>query len=158
MKINKSILKSNYYWEFTDLYDSLPDELEVPTYAEHVFTETISHTDILKTYVKKMFTIEQAFAVAADYAQSGKKDYRIVYFEHKGVPCRLNVWRSGDGELRLSVRRVNLGVEWDAGDGVLCSTETSEPSGPVDPLPVETLTLERAIDIVVMAGYKVSKE
>lgn len=134
--------KDEYYWEFKPFYDSLPAKLEVPKYSEHIFRVSMSHREIKEKWEKKEFTIEQAFAVAADYApkiQNGQ--WRIVYFKDTdGVPCRLRVWRGDYGRLRLDVSEVVLDSEWTAGDGVLVSNETSEPLSE-DTLSLESLNL-----------------
>lgn len=138
--IKKSLLKSAYYWEFKSLYDTLPEELTVPEYQEHIFTETMTNKEIMEKWEKEPFTPEQAFAVAADYSQKIKKgQWRIVYFRDKeGLPCRLNVWRDGGGQLSLNVDEVNPGREWGAGDGTLVRNENSASL----PLDADTLSLE----------------
>lgn len=123
-KFHKSILKEGYYWEFKPFYDTLPDELEAPEYSEHIFTKTMTHKEIMETYEKKPFTMEEAFAVAANYASKAKNgQWRIVYFRYGDVPCWLNVWREDGGFLNLAVVKVDLDSTWHAGSGVLVSNE-----------------------------------
>lgn len=141
MKTSKKNLKEKdgYYYEFKSFYDSLPEKLEVPPYSEHILTETMTHREMKDKWEKKEFTIEQAFAVAADHAPKIKKgDWRIVYFKDGDVPCRLGVWRGDGGQLDLSVYEVSLDYGYDAGYGVLVSNETSEPLSE-DPLLLRSL-------------------
>lgn len=138
----KSVLKSGYYYEFKKFYDDLPEMLPVPRYLEYIFPKDMTHQEIRDTYVKKEFTREQAFAVAADYAADPKHtEWRIVYFmDTDGTPCRLDVWRYGVGQLLLSVIRVVLDDECVAGDGALVSNENSEPISLMSSL--DSLSLE----------------
>ncbi len=70
--------------------------------------------------------IERATALVVA-GELDKKDNTgiIIYLTNckDGTPCRLGVWRYGDGELRLGVSKVNPDYEWNAGYGVLCSNE-----------------------------------
>lgn len=121
--INKSQLKKDYYWEFRPFYDALPDELPVPEYSEHVFERTMTNREIVEAFEKVPFTVEQAFAAAAEFSERIEKgQWRIVYFRDiDGTPCRLYVWRDGDGKLHLGVRKVDPDSLRYAGDGVLVS-------------------------------------
>lgn len=157
--IKKSVLKENWYYEYDDIYDSLPEELSVPEYKTEIFNKTISHRDILSTYkVEPYESVGQAFAVAADIIPTLKNDCkgRLVYFKRSGELCRLRVWRNGDGVLRVGVGKVGLGDEWDAGDGVSLSTKSLENSenalGSLD-----KLTLDDAVRVCKMHGLKVIK-
>lgn len=53
MKHPKTNLKQGYYYEEIDLYDSLPDEIEVPEYETEIFSETMTSKEILEKYNKK---------------------------------------------------------------------------------------------------------
>lgn len=140
MEVQKSKLKEGYYWEFDNIYDTLPNKLKVPKYQTEIFTETITHKNILEKYKIIPYTVEQAFAVAIDAIPTLKNDYqgRLVYFKYDDILCGLGVWRLGDGSLRVRVNKVGLGSEWDAGDGTLFST-TPIPSETSDSLTLKSL-------------------
>lgn len=160
MKIPKSNLKENYYYEYTDLYAHLPDKLEVPEYKTEIFTEAITHREILKKYNIAPYTVEQAFAVAADCIKDLKNDFkgRFIYFKNGDALCRLFVWRDDDGRLDVRVYEVCLdGRCGDGSDWVFLADVTNvtldntlESS--------DTLSLDRAIQICKEAGYKIYKE
>lgn len=158
--IRKSQLKKNYYWEFRPFYDSLPETLSIPEYSEHVLDKDMTNKKIMETFEKVPFTVEQAFAVVADYStkiESGK--YRLVYFrDEDGMPCRLNVWRDEGGKLDLRVIKVFPDGRRSAGDGVLVSNELSEPlASGSDPLSLGSLDTLAAIDLLKSQGFTVTR-
>lgn len=157
--IKKSLLKSGYYWEYKDFYDSLPSELAVPKYQTEVFTETITNKQILETYKIKPFSIEEAFAVVADYSEKIKKgEWKIIYFKDGTTTCRLLVYRHSDGRLEVYINEVNLDRKWGAGNGVLFSNETLESDNSLSLDNSESLTLESAIKICKENGLKITRE
>lgn len=147
-KINKSALKEGYYYEYKSWYDALPEKLTVPKYQTEIFTKTISNREILDTYKVEPFTIEQAFAVAADCIPTLKNDYsgRVIYFMDGDTRCRLSVYRDTDGELEVDVSYVYLFIEWYAGDGVLFSNKVTENLGAEALSPSETLSLKARVE------------
>lgn len=162
-KIKKSVLKENYYYECKPFYDALPEKLTVPSYQTEIFTETLSHKEILEKYrIEPYNNIQDAFAVAADCIPTLKNDYngRLTYFMDGDTRCRLRVYRDSDGELRVYILGVDPDNQWGAGYGVLYSAETSIP------LKVDTLKLcdldplseQKVINMLKLKGYKITKE
>lgn len=167
--IQKSLLKEDYYYEEKPWYDTLPETLSVPNYQTEIFTETMSHKEILDTYnIESYKNIQDAFAVAADCIKTLKNDYngRIVYFMDGDTRCRLGVCRDSDGRLEVGIRRVSPGGRWSAGSGVLYSAET------LIPLKSDTLALKpfdpsenqlddvinKAIETLKSRGFTITKE
>lgn len=161
--IKKSLLKQGYYYEERPWYDALPETLTVPSYREEIFPKDMTHKKILETYKITPYTIEEAFAVAADKSKTlQNKEYRLVYFTDGDTRYGLGVYRNSDGGLEVCVDEVYLDDEWDAGDGVLFSnepsdtekpdTETIEPSDTLFPLEVGN-----AINLLKEHGFKITR-
>lgn len=159
--IKKSVLKENYYYEFKPFYDTLPDELAVPSYRTELFPKAMTNKEILETYnIIPSKNIEGAFAMIADCIPTLKNDYksRIAYFiDEQGIPCRLDVWRGGYGGLFLYVFEVFPDGGRGAGDGVLVSNET-ETLSTDDTLSSDTLALtdetKNAIALLKTQGFR----
>lgn len=63
-KLKKSLLKSNYYYEINPWYDKCPDILPEVPYQTEIFKETLSHSEIIKTYnILPYDSYEEAAAV-----------------------------------------------------------------------------------------------
>jgi len=163
MTHNKQKLKEGYYWECSDFFDKLPENIEVPEYQTEIFTEIISHNEILKKYNIIPYTLEQAVGVVLDIIPTLKNDYkgRLVYFEYEGTKYRFVAFRDVDGRLFVFVYRCGPGNEWYAGNGASFSNRTLETK-PLTPSSSDTLTLhptnteiQNAISICKKAGLKV---
>lgn len=158
--INKNILKSGYYYEEKDWYDTLANELPEVEYKTEIFTETISHNNILKKYnITPYPSYIEAAAVCANLIKDLKNNYksRLVYFTENNTLFRFFAWRLGDGQLGLGVGKVGLGNDYGAGRGVCFSNIPLIPSDTTLESS-DTLSLIRAIEIVKSNGYKVFLE
>lgn len=113
MKISKSNLKTNYYWEFKPFYDFLPNELPVPENVIEI-TNTKTTTEKEMTDGREFFTVKEAFGLAAKYVQEKKDGYLIWFKDASGALCSVRVWRHDDGPF-VSVREFDPGNEWPAG-------------------------------------------
>lgn len=156
-KIPKSILKTNYYWEYESLYDTLPDKLIPVSYRTEILKEDMNYDTILKTFnITPCGSFLEAARIAVSAIDSIKNgEYKIVFFLNSGIPCRLGVWRRDYGELDLSVGKVGPGREGFAGFGVLVAINTSETANQTLEL---SDTLALAIQTVKEARYKIFKE
>lgn len=156
-KIPKSILKTNYYWEYESLYDTLPDKLLPVSFRTEILKENMDYITILKTFnIIPCGSFLEAARIAVSTIDSIKNgEYKIVFFFNSGIPCRLNVWRYDYGKLNLYVNEVSPDFEWFAGRGVLVAINTSETTNQTLEL---SDTLALAIQTVKEAGYKIFKE
>lgn len=125
--INKRILKTNYYYEFKSFYDSLPDDLPIPTdYIETVLTKITTEKEMIAG--KKLLTKIGAFGLLA-YVVKEKKltkdNWKIGFFnDDDGIPCEFYARLRSDGRFCLDVRKVSESSKWNAGDGFFLSNKT----------------------------------
>jgi hypothetical protein len=141
-KVNKSILKSGYYYEFKEFYDTLPEKLPI---TEKVFERTLEkitkEVEILTLGVP--FNKEEAFGLACKVSKTLKNNkYKIIFFKDKEITCGLFVCRGGDGRLWVGVFYVSPDFEWGAGGGVLFSKKSLT----LKSSPSETLTLKNLVE------------
>ena len=93
-KIAKKILKTNYYWEFKEFFDNLPEMLSVPEkFIEKTNDKVMTEKEITDGH--EFFSKEEAFGLAAKMVQDEKEG--LVWFKDGGELCRVNVWRFADG-------------------------------------------------------------
>lgn len=130
-KINKSVLKEGYYHELLLWYDSLPEKLPTVAFVTEILPNTMTNKEILKKYKIVPYTsYEQAAGVCATVIPELTNNYksRIVYFQENEVLYCFRAWRVGDGQLRVSVGRVDLSDDFGAGRGVCFSNSISGTS------------------------------
>jgi hypothetical protein len=90
----KTILKTNYYYEFRKFFDGLPDMLPVPeTFFEKTNDRTMTEEEMTKGH--EFFSKEEAFGLACKFVQEKKE--RIIWFIDNGVLCYAFVWHSSNG-------------------------------------------------------------
>lgn len=150
--INKSILKTNYYWEFKPFYDSLPDQLPIPTNYYETTTTKERTTEKEMIQGKKLLTKIEAFGLLAYLCKEeklSKETYKIGFFtDDNGVPCEFYAYLNSGVEFYLNVRKVDESFEWDAGDGFFLSNGDLETKNQTLS-PSETLTLESAENLAI---------
>lgn len=156
-KLNKSVLKSGYYYEVKPWYDACPTTLPKVKYQTEIFTRYITHAEILKEYTITPYnSYNEAAAVVGSLVEDLKpNDWRIVYFKEDGVLYLFLAFRIGDSQLVLGVRKVGPDGTFGPGNGV-CFGYPSDTSASLSPS--ETFTLDRAMEIVKENGYKIIKE
>lgn len=155
--LKKSILKSGYYWELKPWYDSCPDELPVAEYKTEIFTDYLTHKEILKKYnITPYDSYAQAASVAVSLADTLKRgEYRIIYFKEDEVLYRFGAFYYDDSRLDFHVRKVGPSSGYDPGDGV-CFGYPSDTQ-PLTLSDSDNLTLESAIKIVWENGFSIYK-
>lgn len=160
----KSLLKEGYYYESKAWYDTIPQELTVPSYQTEIFPKAMTHQEIIDTYhIEPYKNIQDAFAVAADCIPTLLNDYkgRLVYFMDGDTRYRLNVYRDSGGELGVGVYGLDLGLEWNAGDGVLFSNETqilkADDTLALNSFEPLTIKETQAIEILKEKGFKITR-
>lgn len=156
-KLNKSVLKSGYYYEVKSWYNACPETLPKVKYQTEIFTRYITHAEILKEYnITPYNSYNEAAAVVASLVEDLKpNDWRIVYFKEDEVLYRFHAFRDDDSQLNFSVYEVDLGSLFGPGHGV-CFGYPSDTSASLSPS--ETFTLDWAMEIVKENGYKIIKE
>lgn len=160
--INKSILKTNYYWEFNPFYDALPDKLPIPTnyYETKTTKDWTTEGEMIKG--KKLLTKIEAFGLLAYLVQENKlskTNWKIGFFnDDDGVPCKFYANLDSDGEFYLIVDEVNESRKWDAGSGFFLSNGNLETENKGHSDSETLLTLESAIKICKENGLRVIQE
>lgn len=131
--IKKSDLKKGYYYEEKPWYDACPDELEEPEeFKMEIFPRIMTHAEILKEYnIAPYSSYAEAAVVFLAVIPRFDKNCKgqVVYFTDDGILYRFLAWRRGGGRLYVGVRKVDLGIEYDPGDGVAFRNSPSVPSG-----------------------------
>lgn len=156
--INKKILKKGYYWEFSPLYDSLPEKLPIPADVKETVTTKSLTTEEEIVKDQTYFTKEEAFGLACRMIEENKiEKYKanLIWFkDDTGELCEVHVSLFGDG-WNVCVFKFNPTGEWDAGRRSFFRNGPSDTSKTLSPS--ENLTLDSALKMVKEAGYQVSK-
>lgn len=156
--MNKSTLKKGYYYEFKNLYDTLPDELEIIENCKQIdYDRTVTEREILKEYAGKLSTFEQACGYVLRMIDSLKMEikWNLVFFEQDGVPCRLYFGLGSDGVLSVNVRKVIETIVWDSPRVGFPLCNKNSESSTMTLSPSDALTLESAVEMCKKAGYRV---
>lgn len=122
--IAKTVLLSGVYSETEGFYAALPATLTIPTYFNYTFSSAMTTKELMNTYNSVSFTINQAFAVIADYSQTiANGQWRVSFFnDSNNIPCALYLSKDGSGVVNIVAQPTNPGDIWSSG-GVLVSTQ-----------------------------------
>lgn len=145
--MKKTILKTGYYYEFKDIYDSLPDELPVPTdYVEIENKETRTEQQMIEG--QEFLSKEEAFGLVCKIITDNKiEKYKsqIVFFKDEGGLCKVYVFFGIDG-WNVNTFDFFTSFLWNAG----YRSFFRRPSGTLNPETLgnlESLKLDEAIKI-----------
>jgi len=156
--MKKTILKTGYYYEFKDIYDSLPDELPVPTdYVEIINKETRTEKQMIEG--QEFLSKEEAFGLVCKIITDNNiEEYtpQIIFFNYEGGICKVRVYLVSDG-WRVYTHGFGTSHRWYAGD----RSFFRRPSGTLSTQTLgnlEPLTFNQAVKLIKDAGYKITRE
>jgi hypothetical protein len=109
-KIAKKFLKTNYYWEFKEFFNNLPEMLPIPEFVEKTNNRIMTEKEMTDGH--EFLNKEEAFGLAAKMIQDKKEG--LVWFKEEGGLCRVDVWHRADGP-DVFVHKFRPGDKWGAG-------------------------------------------
>lgn len=167
---NIPLYYDNEYGVDEDIFNWLPNAVvseekhQKGTWTSVDTTKGTTEKEMLKTAQK--MCLSQAIQYFTAELEVGTFDalstYRIIFLEETGTQgnsLELICDRYSAGKFRLYVNQVHPGRGWRGAGNAWLATNPEPFDLDTDTLKnLDTLTLERAIGICVMNGYKVSKE
>lgn len=156
--IDKKILKTNYYWEFKEFYDKLPDKLPIPEKTASKVNTKDWTTEQEMTEGNTPFSKEEAFALVCKIIKEDnteKYKSQIIWFkDDSGALCSVYVWHYGDGQY-VNVFKYDATSGWDEGGvSYFRNIGNSEPLTPSDTYDSLKLRVEKLEEWAKNLGYK----
>ncbi len=157
--MNKQTLKKGYYYEFKEIYDTLPDILPVPTdYITKTNERMMTEEEMVQG--QEFLSKEEAFGLACKIIEDNKIEKytsQIIWFKDEGELCKVRVWLNSDGWL-VRILKFNASGKWDAGRVSFFRNKDTQTFKSDDALTLknsDTMSFDQALKIVKDAGCKV---